>query len=193
MHPALSVIASEHRSIASVLSGLDHFATRGLRGGKVPDARVFRAMLQYLDLFAERMHHPKEDTYLFARLRDRTHIADAVLDRLQEDHFYGAAGLRKVEQAFLRYEEGGAPFFKDFAVEVRRYVDFYREHMRVEETLVFPLAERELDDEDWRAIEGAFAAHEDPLASPTQEHDLEALFTRIVTITPAPIGVGDEV
>jgi hemerythrin-like domain-containing protein len=193
MHPALRVISLEHRSIASVLSGLSHFAERGLEGAKVPDARVFRAMLHYLDLFAERMHHPKEDAYLFARLRSRTHLADDVLDRLQQDHFFGAGALRAVEHAFLRYEEGGVPFFADFAREVRRYVAFHREHMRVEETCVFPLAELELTEEDWRAIEIAFSANQDPLASPEQEHNLETLFTRIVTITPAPIGVGEEV
>jgi hemerythrin-like domain-containing protein len=193
MHPALRVISLEHRSIASVLSGLSHFAERGLEGAKVPDARVFRAMLHYLDLFAERMHHPKEDAYLFARLRARTHLANDVLDRLQQDHFFGAGALRAVEHAFLRYEEGGAPFFADFAREVRRYVAFHREHMRVEETYVFPLAELELTEEDWRAIEIAFLANQDPLASPEQEHDLQSLFTRIVTITPAPIGVGEEV
>ena len=193
MHPALRVISLEHRSIASVLSGLSHFAERGLEGEKVPDARVFRAMLHYLDLFAERMHHPKEDAYLFARLRARTHLANDVLDRLQQDHFFGAGALRAVEHAFLRYEEGGAPFFADFAREVRRYVAFHREHMRVEETYVFPLAELELTEEDWRAIEIAFSANQDPLASPEQEHDLQSLFTRIVTITPAPIGVGEEV
>jgi hemerythrin-like domain-containing protein len=193
MHPALRVISLEHRSIASVLSGLSHFAERGLEGAKVPDARVFRAMLHYLDLFAERMHHPKEDAYLFARLRARTHLANDVLDRLQQDHFFGAGALRAVEHAFLRYEEGGAPFFADFAREVRRYVAFHREHMRVEETYVFPLAELELTEEDWRAIEIAFSANQDPLASPEQEHDLQSLFTRIVTITPAPIGVGEEV
>jgi hemerythrin-like domain-containing protein len=193
MHPALRVISLEHRSIASVLSGLSHFAERGLEGAKVPDARVFRAMLHYLDLFAERMHHPKEDAYLFARLRARTHLANDVLDRLQQDHFFGAGALRAVEHAFLRYEEGGAPFFADFGREVRRYVAFHREHMRVEETYVFPLAELELTEEDWRAIEIAFSANQDPLASPEQEHDLQSLFTRIVTITPAPIGVGEEV
>jgi hemerythrin-like domain-containing protein len=193
MHPALRVISLEHRSIASVLSGLSHFAERGLEGARVPDACVFRAMLNYLDLFAERMHHPKEDAFLFARLRARTHLADDVLDRLQEDHFFGAGALRSVEHAFLRYEEGGVSFFADFAREVRRYVAFHREHMRVEETCVFPLAELELTEEDWRAIEIAFSANQDPLASPAQEHDLETLFTRIVTITPAPIGVGEEV
>jgi hemerythrin-like domain-containing protein len=193
MHPALRVISSEHRSIASVLSGLSHFAERGVAGKKVPDAAVFRAMLHYLDLFAERMHHPKEDAYLFARLRRRTLLAHDVLDRLQEDHFYGAAALRAVEHAFLRYEEGGAPFFADFAREVRRYVAFHREHMRVEETFIFPLAELELTEDDWRAIETAFSANQDPLASLDEAHDLESLFTRIVTITPAPIGVADEV
>jgi hemerythrin-like domain-containing protein len=193
MHQGLRVIADEHRSISSVLSGLSHFAERGVEGKKVPNTAVFRAMLHYLDLFAERMHHPKEDAYLFARLRERTHLADDVLDRLQEDHFYGAGALREVEHAFLRYEEGGEPFFADFAREVRRYVAFHREHMRVEETFVFPLAERELTEDDWREIEAAFAANHDPLASADQVHDLESLFTRIVTITPAPIGVGDEV
>jgi hemerythrin-like domain-containing protein len=193
MHPALRVISSEHRSIASVLSGLSHFAERGVAGKKVPDAAVFRAMLHYLDLFAERMHHPKEDAYLFARLRRRTLLAHDVLDRLQEDHFYGAAALRSLEHAFLRYEEGGAPFFADFAREVRRYVAFHREHMRIEETFIFPLAELELTEEDWRALETAFSANQDPLASLDQAHDLEVLFTRIVTITPAPIGVADEV
>ena len=193
MHSALRIIANEHQSIASVLSGLTHFADRGLQGKKIPDAPVFRAMLHYLDLFAERMHHPKEEAYLFARLRDRTHLVDDVLDRLQEDHYYGLGGLRAVEQAFLRYEEGGAAFFADFAREVHRYVDFYRRHMQVEETYIFPIAERELTEDDWAAIQSAFSAHEDPLASLTQEHDLRSLFTRIVTITPAPIGVGEEV
>jgi hemerythrin-like domain-containing protein len=192
MHPALRVISFEHRSIASVLSGLSHFADRGAKGEKIPDARVFRAMLHYLDLFAERLHHPKEDAFLFARLRSRTHLADDVLDRLQEDHFYGAGALRAMEHAFLRYEEGGAAYFADFAREVRRYVAFQREHMRVEETFVFPLAERELTEDDWRAIEAAFAANQDPLASAGEARDLSSLFTRIVTISPAPIGVGDE-
>jgi hemerythrin-like domain-containing protein len=102
-----------------------------------------------------------------------------VLDRLQEDHFYGEGALRAVDQAFLRYEEGGTPFFADFAREVRRYVDFYRRHMQVEETYIFPIAERELTEEDWSAIEGAFSAQVDPLASPAEERDLRSLFTCI--------------
>lgn len=191
MHPSLRIIASEHHSISAVLAGLTHFVERGLAHEPMPDARVFRAMLQYLDLFAERMHHPKEDLHLFHRLRLRTHEADEALDRLEGDHFQGGSAVRALEQAFLRYEEGGAAFFDAFARQVRAYATFYRDHMRVEEEVVFPLAERALTEEDWREIEAAFAAHQDPLASPEEERDMKALFTRIVTITPSPIGVGD--
>jgi hemerythrin-like domain-containing protein len=190
MHSALRIIKSEHRSIAAILDGLGHFVDLGLAGKPLPDARVFRAMLQYLDLFAERMHHPKEDKYLFASVRLRTHDADAMLDRLQEEHSWDLGAIRAMEQAFLRYEEGGADFFDAFARKVQDYARFHSEHMRNEEKVIFPIAETVLTEEDWREIDAAFEAHQDPLASPDQERDMNALFTRIVTITPAPIGVG---
>ena len=192
MHPTLRTIESEHRSISAVLAGLVHFVQQGLQNRPMPEARVFRAMLQYLDLFGERLHHPKEDKELFARVRQRSSDADAILDRLQGDHCEGAGAIRALEQSFLRYEEGGAPFFDAFAREVQDYVAFYRGHMRAEEQIVFPIAESVLTEDDWRAIDAAFAAHHDPLASTEEELDLKRLFTHIVTIAPAPIGVGPE-
>ena len=192
MHPCLCVIESEHRSISAVLGGLIHFVDQGLEDRPMPEPRVFRAMLQYLDLFAERMHHPKEDMHLFSRIRERTHEADEVLDRLQGDHLLGTGAIRALEQAFLRYEEGGEPFFDAFARQVQDYTMFYREHMRLEEKIVFPIAEKVLIEDDWRCIDAAFAAHQDPLASSEDERDLKRLFTRIVTLAPSPIGVGPE-
>lgn len=192
MHPTLRTIESEHQSISAVLTGLMHFVEQGLHDRPMPEARVFRAMLQYLDLFGERLHHPKEDRELFARVRQRSRDADAILDRLQGDHCEGAAAIRALEQSFLRYEEGGAPFFDAFARQVQDYVAFYRAHMRAEEQLVFPIAEAVLSEDDWREIDAALASHGDPLASLEAELDLKRLFTRIVTIAPAPIGVGPE-
>jgi hemerythrin-like domain-containing protein len=193
MHSALRIIKSEHRSISAVLAGLLHFVDRGLAAEPLPEARVFRAMLQYLDLFAERMHHPKEDRYLFARIRLRTHEVDYMLDHLQEDHSWDVGAIRSLEQAFLRFEEGGKPFFDDFARQVQAYAKFHGEHMRNEEKVIFPVAEEVLTEADWREIDAAFEAHVDPLASFAEERDLNALFTHIVTITPAPVGVGPAV
>ena len=48
-------------------------------------AFVNRALLQCSDLFAEHLHHPKEDRHLFRRLRLRAHQADELLDLLEAD------------------------------------------------------------------------------------------------------------
>ena len=48
-------------------------------------AFVNRALLQCSDLFAEHLHHPKEDRHLFRRLRLRAHQAGELLDLLEAD------------------------------------------------------------------------------------------------------------
>lgn len=184
MRETLKIIEAEHRSIESVLRGLCFYVDQTLAGKPVPEAQVFRAMLQYLDLFAERLHHPKEDQFLFARLRNRTHEADAVLGRLEQDHHHGAQQIRELEQAFLRYEEGGEPFFLAFAQEVYAYTIFYLNHLRTEEKMLLPICERALTEQDWREIDAAFATHQDPLASMQTERDISELFARVVAIMP---------
>ncbi|MDO8248846.1 MAG: hypothetical protein Q7T78_03895 [Rhodoferax sp.] len=51
-----------------------------------------------------------------------------------------------------------------------------------------PLARQKLTPEDWASINTAFAANKDPWAGPTGQ--FQALFSRIVTMVPAPYGVG---
>jgi hypothetical protein len=62
--------------------------------------------------------------------------------------------------------------------------------MRKEEVEVLPLAEKHLTDDDWRAIDRAFQANEDPIAK-IEERDFAKLFSRIATLAPAPVGLGD--
>ncbi|MCM2308223.1 MAG: hypothetical protein NDI91_12280 [Sulfuritalea sp.] len=37
-----------------------------------------------------KLHHPKENAYLFASLRERTHEADEVIAHLEQEHVAGA-------------------------------------------------------------------------------------------------------
>jgi hypothetical protein len=61
--------------------------------------------------------------------------------------------------------------------------------MRKEENALIPLAEAALTEEDWKIVARAFAGNEDPIAD-LREKDFAALFSRIVTIAPAPVGLG---
>jgi len=189
---ALNIIKDEHRSIAAVLLGMQELVHRIRDRGAKIDTRVFRAMLYYLDTFSERMHHPKEDRYLFAPLRRLGTSSTALIAQLEREHAQGENALRRVEQCLIRYEEGGEREFPEFAREIDRFVEGYWEHMRKEEDLVFPLVEKLFTPADWDAADRAFRANADPLASDRDEKDFRKLFSRIVSLAPPPVGVGRE-
>jgi hemerythrin-like domain-containing protein len=190
MRTALNVIRDEHRSLTVVLHGLWYLVDEVREGRRKPDFTVLRAMMHYIDTFPEKLHHPKENRYLFARLRRRTSTANVALDQLEAEHFHGAKLVRDLEQALLHWELGGQQDLDAFAEEVERYVDFHRRHMQQEEEVVLPLAERVLTEEDWREIDAAFAGNADPLIAKDVEKNFERLFKHIVNIAPPPLGFG---
>lgn len=190
----LNELYSEHRSIAAVLQAMRSLVAAQRDQGKHVDAKVFRAMLYYLDVFPEREHHPKEEQVLFAALRAKTRDADAVLADLKHDHDQGEQSIRALEQSLLRYEAGGDGEFQAFAEHAERFISDYFEHMRREEQEVMPIAERALSASDWAAVEAIFRANRDPLAGVaggSSPDDFRALFSRIVALAPAPIGLGE--
>ena len=192
MAKTLDIIRGEHRSIAAILHGMEYLVERvRTRKAKI-DPRVFRAMIYYLDTFSERMHHPKEDRFLFSAMRARGGEAATVVADLEHEHAAGGESLRRLEQCLMRYEEGGEKEFPAFAEAVARFVREYRDHMHKEESIAFPLAQRMLSASDWQAIDRAFEENRDPLAAERDSRDFEKLFDRIVNLAPPPIGLGPE-
>jgi hemerythrin-like domain-containing protein len=192
MSKTLNIIRDEHRSIAAILHGMEFLVQKIRARKKKVDPRVFHAMLYYLDTFSERIHHPKEDRFLFKAMRERSAEADTHIADLEEEHARGEDALRRLAQCLIRYEEGGEREFPAFEREVENFVRNYRDHMRKEEDVVFPLAERLLSAQDWQAIDHAFEENRDPLAGERDTRDFEKLFARIVNLAPPPIGVGPE-
>jgi len=192
MTRALGIIRDEHRTIAAILHGMEHLVREIRVRGRRIDPQVFHAMIYYLDTFAERVHHPKEDRYLFGILRHRDTGVAALIDQLEREHADGATALRRLAQAMIRYEEGGEREFPGFAREVGNFVEGYRSHMRKEEEELFPLALGLLTPLDWRTIDAAFEENDDPLAAAREERDFDKLRERIVSIAPPPIGIGPD-
>jgi hemerythrin-like domain-containing protein len=189
---AINIILDEHRSLAAVLHGM-LYLVRSIKEGKAtPDFKLLGAMLYYVDAFPERLHHPKEDAYLFRLLRLRHPGAGGLLDRLESEHEAGAVKIRELEHALLRYENGGADGLPRFAAALENYASFHWAHMRAEEEEVLPLARQYLSQADWNEIDQAFAGNTDPLLGAKAGGEYDALFRRIVNMAPPPIGVGPE-
>jgi hemerythrin-like domain-containing protein len=190
MKDAIAILKSEHRSISAVLHGLKELARMAQDATVRPRFQVLRSMLRYIDEYPERLHHPKEDEHLFARVAARAPQARKLIDELKKEHEQGAGLIRELERALLFFEEGWPAGGREFQQAVDAFAEFHWRHMRKEELELLPIAERVLSAADWRAIERAFATNLDPIAE-LQERDYERLFSRIANLAPAPVGLGE--
>jgi hemerythrin-like domain-containing protein len=190
-YEAISLIEREHRSLAAVIDAMAHVVKKIERSGKAPDFRLLHAMLYYIREFPERRHHPSEDSTLFALLMQRTDEADEFIKDLEAEHDKGEAMLNMLTVALSTWEAGRPDGTAGFAEALGRFSEFYWQHIHKEESKVLPIAEKALTDEDWRAVEHAFSAHRDPLLGKEKGDDFDELFSEIVRMTPAPIGLGE--
>lgn len=192
IHATTRIIRQEHAALAAMLRSIVMLLEQHRKKGTLPDFAALRAMLFYVDEFPEKRHHRKETDLLFPKLRARTPMSRELMDRLDSDHAWGERRIRNVEHALLAFEMLGEPRREAFESAVNDYVDFYLNHMALEEREILPLAERVLTENDWHDLDEAFSQNRDPLTGHVADLEYNALFTRIVNIVPAPIGLGPE-
>ena len=189
---SLQVIRDEHAALAAMLRSLTLMLDRGPMDEPERFFDLLRAMLFYIDEFPERLHHPKESDLLFPRVARLAPETLPTIVQLEKDHSHGEAAVRELQHLLLAWELVGESRRAAFDTAARRYVAFYLEHMRLEETVILPAAQRLLSAQDWEELDAAFAGNRDPLTGKhPQDPSYDRLFTRIVMRAPAPIGVGD--
>ena len=189
-HKALKIVHEEHQALGAMLQTLRVLGSRLRANAKAEDFELVRAILFYFDEFPEKRHHAKESGALFPRLRERSLQAAAVLDRLDQEHAQSGASVRELEHLLLAFEQIGEPRRKAFLDALEQFIEFYANHMQVEEKEVLPLADDVLTADDWVAVNAAFEEHRDPLTGHTPGDEYQALFEKILERAPAPIGLG---
>ncbi|MEO8281251.1 MAG: hemerythrin domain-containing protein [Ideonella sp.] len=190
LHPAMTVILSEHNALSAMLRTIRLLNIEYRRLGTLPDFTLLRTMLFYVDEFPERLHHPKETQLLFPKLRTRTTEAADTLDRLDREHAAGEHAIRELEHDLLAFEVMGESRRQRFEQSMNLYIDFYLDHMRIEEAEVLPLAVRLLTPDDWAELDAAFLQNRDPLTGHDPDDAYRPLFKKILNTLPAPLGVG---
>lgn len=190
-HASIRIIHEEHATLSALLRSLDLMVKLGPADKPAAFFEVLRAMLFYIDEFPERQHHPKETELLFPPVAERDAEAAATIARLDRDHARGEAAVRELQHLLVAWEMLGEPRRAAFEQALAAYLGFYGEHMRLEENVVIPAAQRVLTEAEWTALDAAFAANADTLTG-QHPHDpaYERLFTQILTKAPAPIGLG---
>lgn len=189
---SIHIIRDEHTTLAAMLRSLGMMVARGPGTNPQNFFDVLRAMLFYIDEFPERLHHPKESELLFPKVAARAPETAQLIAQLEEEHQQGESSVRELQHLLLAWELLGESRREPFDVATRRYLSFYLEHMRLEETVILPAALKVLSAADWKDIDAAFETNCDPLTGKYPRDPLyDQLFTRIVNHAPAPIGLGE--
>lgn len=190
MPRSLQIIRDEHACLAAMLQSMRMLVERGPDDSRKNFFDVLRAMLFCIDEYPERLHHPKESNLLFPKVVKASPRVLGAIDRLERDHTYSEKAARELQHLLLAWELVGLARRQAFVDAFDKYVDFYLNHMKLEEEIILPEAEKALSDKDWTELDAAFGKNADPLTGhypPSAEY--EKLFTLIVQRAPAPIGM----
>ena len=181
---AAATIRQEHHTLELVIEMLQRLLADISKQHREPDFALLAAALYYIDDFPERCHHPKEDEHLFRAVRRRTAAFSPLLDELQAEHVLSARMNGCLQRALVHYQGGAPDGLKRFKDAVDRYAGMLRDHMRKEEALLDRVADC-LTEEDWREIDAAFDADDDPLFGTHRREEFRKVYLRIINQLPS--------
>lgn len=169
MSQIIDRLHAEHQNLERLVRLLDRQPSL-LASAVAPNIALLVDTLYYLTRFPDVTHHPLEDR-IVERLLDRGVLSAELAQEIEAQHAtlarQGLDLLRDLESA-LRQETMSPELLE---ANIRLYAERLRHNMAVEELMLFPTAVRQLDHEDWRAIEHSVAHLEpDPLfQTPVEE------------------------
>lgn len=178
---AIATIRDEHRSLAAVLHAWLHVLKPTKPGDPAPDPVLMQAMVHYIQAFPVALHHPKEEDYLFRKLRERTSAINPELDELERQHVRDEQMVSELANIVQQYADG-TKSATDLEKAVSAYAKFIWEHMGREEGVILPEAQRYLTEADWLEINAAFSENRDPRFGGETDAEFKHLFSRIVNL-----------
>jgi hemerythrin-like domain-containing protein len=169
----VEVLRQEHCNIERLLRVLERELSVFNRGER-PDYEVVRAVIDYFKDYPDSCHHPKEDLIL-EKLKARDPVAAATIGDLEAQHREGARRLRRVANA-VEYVLGDQDLLRKTVGDIiRDFINHERQHMAMEERVVFPAALDGLQPEDWAEIALKLAERSDPFYQPGFKEKLNTL------------------
>lgn len=155
MSRAIEDLEHEHEAILFALRILDSMARQAAAGSAV-DRADLTAFVGFLQEFADRCHHGKEEGLLFPALA-AAGVAEqgGPLGALLHEHVEGRRWIAQMQASTEPTFDAAR-----FSAAARGYGELLRAHIRKENEVLFPLAERLLSAAQLEALFEGFEEHE---------------------------------
>lgn len=173
----LGELRRDHRNMSLLLDLLEQESNR-LFDGEDVDFELLHDIMQYMTMYPDTVHHPKEDR-VYAELKAVRPDLSIGFDRIVVDHRNIAELGSKLRNDIESVISGGILPKNSVVADALRYVNTLRGHMQWEELDLFRRIE-EMVSEGHALIEAAtFLQNSDPVFGPEVEQKFQRLFDSV--------------
>ncbi|MEM0457328.1 MAG: hemerythrin domain-containing protein [Nitrososphaerota archaeon] len=146
------VLKSEHRVIEKVITTMDWVGRTLLRGKRV-DPSLIEEITDFMEKFADKCHHGKEENVLFEWMeRMGVPKEGGPIGVMLYEHELGRSYRKAIVEALPSYKEGSLEAAKVIAENVQAYATMLSQHIMKEDNILFKIADEliaEKDDETY--------------------------------------------
>lgn len=144
----LHTLKHEHRVIERALRGVRGICAKLDSGEQVP-LEIMSDIVDFVQGFADRFHHGKEESYLFPALqRQGIALEGGSLGAITHEHEVERALTTELDRALRGLKEGDELAIEIFVEAATRYTDHLTGHIRHEDAILFRFADEMLDEEE---------------------------------------------
>lgn len=159
-------LVAEHGGVLRMLAILEEVAARLEAGRRVP-AEQLNAMVEFLQVFADRCHHAKEEGVLFPAMEAAgIPRQGGPLGVMFAEHVTARAHVRALADSAAGAARGDRAAAATFAEHARAYAALLRAHIDKEDHVLYPMADRVLNEKKQDALAEEFEQIERDVIGP---------------------------
>ena len=147
-------LIEEHGGIMLMLKIMDSMALK-LKNSVNIDKDHLDKIVEFLTNFADKCHHGKEEDILFPELI-KNPLNEKLVNELLGEHKTGRDFVSGISQSLDNYQPGN-PDAMHIALNMEGYIKLLTEHIRKENVILFPIADKELSANQQQEIETRFS------------------------------------
>jgi hemerythrin-like domain-containing protein len=119
-------------------------------------------MLDYIEHYAEKTHHPMEDL-IFEAAMARDEMVRPLFERLRKEHHELEGMARRYRNTLEGIVQGEVITREEVGTRGREFVALQRHHIKVEDEEVLPLLEGLFSEEEWEELAARVPDDNDPV------------------------------
>jgi hemerythrin-like domain-containing protein len=180
------ILRDQHRNILKVADVLEEVLSREPEPG-VFDFDALADCVSFIRLYADALHHGKEEALLFPELEERGLPRDSgPIAVMLHEHQRGRAYARAMADALPGVREANGEATRALVSAARGYVDLIRAHIMKEDNILFNMADQLIDEPACRTL---CAAYDEVCRRHFEGHTvagLEGILARLMEKYPEP-------